>query len=63
MKTSSPGGQLLVDPDLGGEVNDAAPDLHVGSGLDTAVDVPRVAGGQAAHHDHELSAGVGGHIP
>ena len=63
VEAAGPGGQLLVHPDLGRQVDHAAPDLHGGRLLDGLVDVPGVAGGEAAHEDDQLSAGVRRHVP
>ena len=62
MKAASLLGQLLVDPHLRRQVYHRHPNFALPGCLYSLGDVPRVTGGEAAHDDDHLPAGMGWHV-
>ena len=54
--------QLLVDPHLRRQVYHRDPNFALPGCLDSLANVPRVAGGEAAHDDDHFPAGMGRHV-
>ena len=62
VKAASLLGQLLVDPHLCRQVYHRHPNFALLGCLYSLGDVARVAGGEAAHDDDHLPAGMGWHV-